>query len=904
AGHEPTPEPAQRLRETPYRLAPGQARWWKDAAPTEPGLSDATWHLLKAWRAVADKPMRGPTPSERQELLERFTAWLLAHQRRKSEAKTLQDARRIETETVRGWLAESDQPSFLPQLAHYTNLRLQVLPQAVAQLSVRAVHAAAVSHQADLVVILAPGARPALQSQFLAQQRRGGTGTVALISDPVLVRLLRPVDGQAPDPLRGLLEVVLEQQRWSSQQPFDPQDGAEIKPEMFVGRRDALEALSRQGSYGRIFAGRKLGKTALLRNVAKRAGRRELPSGRELTAVHLNIGGIHDEGRVVVRIAQALEAALEVPLLEGAERATEADPRQALEAVFRDALAARPKTSLLVLLDEADQFVAGQAAAYRAHRDEASLTWAMRNRVESRQDRQGLPLVRFVFCGYRETWRAEGAFANWRGLLQLKPLSPEEAQLLVAGPLARLGIDAAAVAPDIAWRCGNQPALLHDFGKALVEHLQDTVPVDRRAGFAVTPDQVALVGQRPELRDKVADVVWLNFVGNPRGELVFCALLLMLADAPWAALEDVPRQVRQRLQTALSPTGLAAVEEAFDRWDDGVEAELRKLVSRELLAQNPPPGSGYRLAFPQHLPILLRGDTVSRRLSDAAHRLTAAGRADGDWVLPDDALDRLSWLLGPDGAELGVREVQIPTLWKVPFQDPNRGLAVRVDVALKPSATGFACAHAPERGVRLLDLPALRAALEAPKEGCERVVLGRLDEGRLLAWLTDTRTLEFADPDAGVRLMRATGGIPLLVGALDALLVERLGEGALVEGPALAEVLAELQRRVPVLMDGLDLTATERRVLHLVAAASEPFHRQGQDTVRDWQGYLEDTDGLHALGVQGQAPLDATTDAALTALLELGLLPTDPAGREPSPRRRIAPLAPDDPIHAVLEQSP
>src|SRR5262249_14558379 len=130
----------------------------------------------------------------------------------------------------------------------------------------------------------------------------------------------------------------------------------------------------------------------------------------------------------------------------------------------------------------------------------------------------------------RATATYGGPWAHWGDVLQLVPLSPEEAAELIAGPLARLGIDASAQADSIAFRCGYQPAVLLRFGEALLYRLEGRYGYSE--GRTVSAEDVAETFHAPAVQDEIRMVVSYNFQGNFLGRAVFAALLLEFAGLP------------------------------------------------------------------------------------------------------------------------------------------------------------------------------------------------------------------------------------------------------------------------------------------------------------------------------------------------------------------------------------
>ena len=86
----------------------------------------------------------------------------------------------------------------------------------------------------------------------------------AVVDSTDLCRLLNP-GGRQINLVIGLLEVMLEQQRWTTLSPFHAHDGAQARIEMYVGRAQEAAVLATDNKYSRLFSGRKLGKSALLK---------------------------------------------------------------------------------------------------------------------------------------------------------------------------------------------------------------------------------------------------------------------------------------------------------------------------------------------------------------------------------------------------------------------------------------------------------------------------------------------------------------------------------------------------------------------------------------------------------------------------------------------------------------
>src|SRR5262249_32948892 len=288
-----------------------------------------------------------------------------------------------------------------------------------------------------------------------------------------------------PEVVIGLLEVAFEQQSWSRLTPFTAPGGEQMRLEMYVGRREEAGHLARSGKYTRLFSGRKLGKTALLKFLEQTWDGRELSGGQRLRVLYVPIVGVREESDLVQHLLAAVTGRFSLAPWTPPQGYT----TEALVDFLLGFVDERPEESLLFVLDEADEFVLAQLEEYE-RRHEACLSFQMRSRISgARIDSAQRPRVRFVFSGYRATATYGGPWAHWGDVLHLAPLPADESAQLVAGPLARLGIDASEQADAVAFRCGCQPAVLLRFGEKLLERLE--ARRGRHENLTVSADDVA-----------------------------------------------------------------------------------------------------------------------------------------------------------------------------------------------------------------------------------------------------------------------------------------------------------------------------------------------------------------------------------------------------------------------------
>jgi hypothetical protein len=849
---------------------------------------------------------------------------------------------RAEGADVRRWLAQQRQnPSGLSQLADHGALVVLTPPCPPHDPNfVRAVAGLVSNHAGDLVAVLAPRISAEVRGRVLAEFRERRC-KAAVVDDLDLCRLLNP-GGERPVPVVALLEVILEQQRWSDVSPFRLGDGQSVRVEMYFGRADEARKLSREGHVSRLFSGRKLGKSALLRFVEQTEDGEPLPSGLRLRVVYVSAAGIDAERPMVEAILRALEERCPTG---GVLEEPDGEPAERLERALRRHLANHADESLLFFLDEADVFVEQQLRLY-AERAERILSFAMRSRMESILDRAGLQRVRFVFTGYRVTNTARGAWGNWGDVLRLRPLDPQDAADLIVRPLARLGIDARPQARSIAHRCGYQPAVLLRFGEQLLAHLEGTHPAHRRdqAPVEVGPDDVATVFDGDRVRAEIVQVVRNNFQGNDVGEVVHAVMLLeFLSLPPGRALADAGAAVLQNLRR-LSDEDLRWFTPEGSTPEAEVAHHLRDLVERQLLvARREGTSEAHALRFPHLLPVLLHladERELRERIQTLRHKVAAApGTAAVEGALADRDLEELRAYLHPAEQSAGDLRV-VPVVvshWPTPLVDARVGLEERLGVRpeMVLHAHGPRALPLPARlpngpslllGVRVGDvadvlgrlppvsIPALvggadllRWALGTdgasglPEDAAVEVFSdGRWSRARVAWWFQRVRALEFESPRALDQLYARTSGIPLLLASFDRTFHDTLGlaDGETVSAADWQRALEAFEAALPGVARALagpdaavSLTPRELELLRMLALVREA---NDPPSVREhltelWPLYQDELD---------VEPVSPEEWPRVGLLQRLGLVPAAP--RRGRPEDRLQRLPTGDALLALL----
>lgn len=787
-------------------------------------------------------------------------------------------------------------PCFVPQLTQLRELRIETIDMPADRThfsNLATQRLAKPAPENPLRIALTPRLTPTNREQLLSMLHQKKAMAV-VVDDLDLCRLLLARQ-EARHMMLGLLEIALEQLPIEKVVPFETAEGQHTPPEMFVGREQEARNLATTKTYTRVFSGRKLGKSALLRAVQHRFADRPLPlGGKRLKVLYVSLVGTSEERDVVDEILGAVrrDLGLDLPAV------SDETPRQRLSRCVLELGSLRPDEFFFFVCDESDQFVESEIRTFQEHRREHTLSWAMRA-LEQHP-------VRFVFAGYRSTHRNEGAWENWGEPLMLRPLEREEAEQLIAGPLARIGVDVSSMAASIAHRCGFQPAILLKFGRALLDEVRKDSAGFGRGGTLVEPMQVSRAFAQTLVQDEIRTVVMANFHGNPLAQVVFCATLLELSDLPaGAVLMDASDRVVRRIDEIAGGQRWTPPERNAGAF---VEETLRELADRQLLDAG---GRGaFRLRIPHHLGVLLEEDP-ERVIRDHL-RSIAAGTItyERPWkgLLEPGSLDRIRETLD-NADDLGLAAVVAGTSWQAALRDRNglqRALGVTEDdprFVGDCTPTEAANLVAGGSGRVLFGGPELiRWAIERDADPdfehlLEIVELRRVPRAGLGWWLQRAHGIEFVDQGSIERLWTSTQGVPDLVGIVDRRLMS-LGDtlGAHHVELALNEVQAHLRKGGPAFLDEAD-----RRFLRLVLRVADALVDPSSGDERyahDLGDALTDPEMLRDVGLTEDECRTIEDAPRLRYLLAIGWLPR--LDEAIGPFHAIAPVRRDDPVRTLL----
>ncbi|SEG80804.1 hypothetical protein SAMN04489712_113155 [Thermomonospora echinospora] len=256
----------------------------------------------------------------------------------------------------------------------------------------------------------------------------------------------------------------------------------DVPDEMFYGRDEQLRQVIDRAGGSFVYGGRQLGKSALLQ-----AARRQVGDGDPHRVVIFK--SISDVGRTAPAEAiwptlrrRLADAGIVSPALPGA-----GGPEGIRQAV-REWIAGDPRRQLLILLDEADEFLDRDAeGAVFAN------VGALRDLMSETERR-----VKVVFAGLHQTARFKSLsnqpLAHLGTPISVGPLAPQDAFDLLTRPLATLGFRLPeTLAARIITQANNAPALIQLFASALLRQLRGRPVGERSLPYEVTRDDVDAV---------------------------------------------------------------------------------------------------------------------------------------------------------------------------------------------------------------------------------------------------------------------------------------------------------------------------------------------------------------------------------------------------------------------------
>lgn len=267
-----------------------------------------------------------------------------------------------------------------------------------------------------------------------------------------------------------------------------------VPPEMFYGRVAERKSLQQPTGYALVYGGRQLGKSALLQQVEREfhsPDNERYVLREDIKSIGDPISNQEDPELIWQRLRSGLEG------LGLIERTTASKPETIISRI-RAMMEKDPQRHVLVLFDEADNFL---AADIKRNFEIVSQLKALMDDTQRR--------FKVIFAGLHNVQRYEGIpnqpLAHLPRLA-VGPLEPQSAQQLIRQPLDALGFrfpegDDTPVLSILAYT-NYHPGLIQLFCQKLLQMMYQKRPRDL-GPFIITRDDVEAVYRQREVQDDI-----------------------------------------------------------------------------------------------------------------------------------------------------------------------------------------------------------------------------------------------------------------------------------------------------------------------------------------------------------------------------------------------------------------
>jgi hypothetical protein len=281
--------------------------------------------------------------------------------------------------------------------------------------------------------------------------------------------------------------------------------GSLVAPEMFFGREAELRSLLDPMGSCFVYGGRQLGKTALLKHAERMfhdPGREQFASWIDLKVEHIGWSADSDSKHVWVPIWKRLRQFKMLP-----ESVTEPTPnKRGRVEKFVDALdqwlLAHPSGRILLLLDEADRFLDGDAR--NSYEDTTRLKGLM-----ERSNRRFKVVLAGVHNVLRTAAQANHPLGHFDQPIEIGPLNGptewHEARRLVRGPLAVAGfaLEKDRLVDRILAQTNFYPSLVQLYCQQLINRMMDDKRFSGGPRFVIRESIINDTYLSKDLRDEI-----------------------------------------------------------------------------------------------------------------------------------------------------------------------------------------------------------------------------------------------------------------------------------------------------------------------------------------------------------------------------------------------------------------
>ena len=410
---------------------------------------DEAGEAIRAWRSLKQEGVKGRSVPENLTTLLRYLGFTEVSPSVRSAPKGAEYAH------IQAQMSASDLTKPIPQFGSQTHDRYDIMcvwerPGADTMSAwLRDLHL-----DTHSVLVFYLGRLTVRQRRDYTRRARNEELIIAVLDETLLVFLAQERDARLPIFLRCTLP-------FSAVNPYTPFQAGNVPPEMFFGRDQMARDIQRSSGSCLVYGGRQLGKSALLQHVQREFHHPE----QEQYAWVEDIKSLGDPQPPESLWGQVRDSLKELKLLP---RQITTNKSEEVMRHIRGVITDRPKLRVLMLFDEADNFLDADA------KDRFQVVEGLRTLMLDTQRR-----FKVVFAGLHNVQRFQGIpnqpLAHFGAPLLVGPLEPTAAQQLVREPLEVLGYqfdDNAGTILRILSYTNYHPGLIQLFCHELLKRLQ------------------------------------------------------------------------------------------------------------------------------------------------------------------------------------------------------------------------------------------------------------------------------------------------------------------------------------------------------------------------------------------------------------------------------------------------
>jgi len=299
--------------------------------------------------------------------------------------------------------------------------------------------------------------------------------------------------------------------------PYTPFQAGDVPKEMFFGRKDMVRELQRAEGSCMVYGGRQLGKSALLRQVAREFNHPEREQYAWVEDIKL-VGDTQPPDAIWQRIREAFK---ELGLISLRVKTEKGD---AIADYISRTFESR-QCRVLFMFDEADNFLDADA------NDGFVIVEKLRQLmlVTSRR-------FKVAFTGLHNVQRFQGIpnqpLAHFGNALCVGPLEPDAAQKLVRQPLEALGYrfsENSSILRILSYT-NYHPGLIQLFCRELIDYLHPR-NANRLPPYSVTQHDVEAVYLIPQVRESIRERFDWTLALDPAYQTIAWAMIVDQMDA-------------------------------------------------------------------------------------------------------------------------------------------------------------------------------------------------------------------------------------------------------------------------------------------------------------------------------------------------------------------------------------